>query len=331
MISNFENVKCSECNGDGVVESGGIPTPNLPETGYESNKGDLKKDVVEGGWKAAWADDITETDAAEGLVAAGVSIYSGNPATFYAWVDALVKRTITSLQDSAASVAPEIQSQIEDSASQAIKTALQGKSAHEVVKSFGQVDMKAGAIRYSGRNYIGDQTISRTWGLKPYVAIRVRAPGDNQPPQPSTNIGPTVDPQADPDEFDTLFDNSQKDYKITLKTGNRIGGGTDADVFITVVGVRGVQCAVPLEKTGNDRERGDTDHYHFRWRNLGPITSVNIWHDNSGIGPGWFLDEVRVENVTDEATWYFELEKWLALDEDDYRIGRHLTPTGAVD
>jgi len=30
-----------------------------------------------GGWVLAWSDDISETDVAEGLVAAGVSIYSG--------------------------------------------------------------------------------------------------------------------------------------------------------------------------------------------------------------------------------------------------------------
>ena len=45
----------------------------------------------------AWADDISETDVARGLIAGGVSIYSGNPAPFYSWLDRLINRTVVSL------------------------------------------------------------------------------------------------------------------------------------------------------------------------------------------------------------------------------------------
>ncbi|MEM8721150.1 MAG: SH3 domain-containing protein [Cyanobacteria bacterium P01_G01_bin.39] len=164
--------------------------PDL-QGGYETNKFDKKALVEKNGWKASWADDISETDAARGAVAAGVSIYSANSAPFIAWVEQLVQRTLNTLS---ANLEGNARKEAEKLARQIIYDAVSGKSAKEITKQFDTIDFKAGAIKYSGRNYIGNQTISRTWGIKPYVAFRVRSSN----PQPGLNPNSTISPITTP-------------------------------------------------------------------------------------------------------------------------------------
>jgi hypothetical protein len=91
----------------------------------------------------------------------------------------VVTYTVSSLgQDAASKFPEELLKKAKKLAAQTIKAAVSGRSAKEVFQKFDTVDFKAGAIRYSGRNYIKiggrEITISRTWGLKPYVAFRWR-------------------------------------------------------------------------------------------------------------------------------------------------------------
>ena len=162
---------------------------------YITNKWDKKAEVEAGAWVAAWSDDISETDAINGVVAAGVSIYTANPAAFIEWVTALIERTIDSLISSAQREFPDaILGQVKDLAVEIIKSAVDGRDAKETLKQFDTVDFKAGAIRYSGRNYEWNVFAQRydpigppTWGLKPYVAFRWRGsvvPDANLPPNP---------------------------------------------------------------------------------------------------------------------------------------------------
>src|SRR5438132_11504004 len=132
---------------------------------YRSNKPRLMKEVQADGWVVAWAKDISETDAIKGVVAAGVSVYATNPAPSIEWVRQLVDRTIASLTASARQrFSQELRSQAEKFAREAIEAAIRGKNANEILRQFDTVDFKAGAIKYSGGNYIGNQIISPTWG-----------------------------------------------------------------------------------------------------------------------------------------------------------------------
>ena len=74
---------------------------------YITNKWDKKSEAEAGGWIAAWSDDVKDTDAINGVVAAGVSIYTGSPAVFIEWVKQLVERTIDSLISSASREFPD--------------------------------------------------------------------------------------------------------------------------------------------------------------------------------------------------------------------------------
>ncbi|PFF14709.1 hypothetical protein [Bacillus cereus] len=152
------------------------PCHNKP-TGYETNKPEHKSEVENGTppWVVAWAEDITETDAAEGVIAGVGSVFGANPAPFIAWVENLVNRTISTLVTDAEKRFPEaIKNEVNQLAQEAIKAAIQGKSAKEVLKNYDTVDFKAGAIKYSGKNKACGVTLSTTWGLVPYVAFRWR-------------------------------------------------------------------------------------------------------------------------------------------------------------
>ena len=147
---------------------------------YETNKFRLKARVEAGGWHVAWADDIAEKDALAGLVAAGVSVNSANPGPFLAWVDYLVNRTMVSLQQSGARIPGNLQREVRGIAAQVIREAVRGRSAKEISRNFGGMGVKAGAIQYSGANMLGNQVVTRTWGIKPYIAVRLTRPPQMQ-------------------------------------------------------------------------------------------------------------------------------------------------------
>ena len=53
--------------------------------------------------------------------------------------------------------------------------------------------------------------------------------------------------------FFTLVDNK---YRVTVYTGNERGGGTDADVFITLFGPLGESGSIMLDDKKNNFEKG---------------------------------------------------------------------------
>ncbi|MDR4905090.1 hypothetical protein P4T54_11015 [Bacillus mycoides] len=144
-------------------------------TGYLTNKFDLELKIENGGWITAWADDIAEKDVLQGVVAAGVSVFSSNPSAFLYGINNLVNRTISSLQtDAQYKFTAEMRRVANEIAADVIRRAIQGESPLETFKQFDTFDFKAGAIRYSGRNMLCGNTVSTTWGMKPYIALRVR-------------------------------------------------------------------------------------------------------------------------------------------------------------
>ncbi len=170
----FSRKTCDRCGGTGQVEEGGVGG----FTGYKTNKFDLKSQQEHGGWTVAWADDIKETDVLEGVVSVGVSIYLENPAPFYQWIERLINRTINSLVSSAGRTFPNhIYSQVRSLAADVIREAIRGRSPRDVMRQYDTVDFKAGAIKYSGANYLLGQVVSTTWGMKPYIGFRWRPLG----------------------------------------------------------------------------------------------------------------------------------------------------------
>ncbi|XP_052266123.1 lipoxygenase homology domain-containing protein 1-like isoform X2 [Dreissena polymorpha] len=83
-------------------------------------------------------------------------------------------------------------------------------------------------------------------------------------------------------------------YMITTKTGDVRFAGTDANVFIQMVGQKGMTPKLTLDNPKNNFERGMTDNFELKAVNVGQIKHIIIGHDNSNPGAGWFLEKVTV-------------------------------------
>jgi len=117
-------------------------------------------------------------------------------------------------------------------------------------------------------------------------------------------------------------------YKIEVKTGDRRGAGTDANVFIEMYGDKGKSGPHNLSAKGkNAFERNQSDNFLIETVDLGELQKIRIGHDGSGLGDSWFLDKVIIRASFDEGidrSWYFLCGRWLATGEDDGATTREL-------
>ncbi|KAJ9527245.1 hypothetical protein QJQ45_025481 [Haematococcus lacustris] len=141
-------------------------------------------------------------------------------------------------------------------------------------------------------------------------------------------------------------------YRVEVFTSDIRGAGTDARVSITMFGANGLDTGkLLLENSRNNFERGQLysavkqvwtenllttppmqmDVFFITFANLGPVTAVEIEHDNSGAAPGWHCEQVVVVDETANARYAFPCDRWLAKDEDDGLIRRRLQAAAASD
>lgn len=83
------------------------------------------------------------------------------------------------------------------------------------------------------------------------------------------------------------------EYEITVITGDKQGAGTDANVFLTIYGKSGQTEKLSLKSKGKNKfERNSSDLFTVKASCVGPMTKVRVEHDNTGHGPGWYLERV---------------------------------------
>ena len=84
-------------------------------------------------------------------------------------------------------------------------------------------------------------------------------------------------------------------YTLHITTGDRPGAATNANVYVVLHGREGESGRVWVESGRRSLLAGKTDRFEVRspWL-VSPLEQVTVGHDNSGVGPGWFLEEVRV-------------------------------------
>ncbi|CAF95583.1 unnamed protein product, partial [Tetraodon nigroviridis] len=116
-------------------------------------------------------------------------------------------------------------------------------------------------------------------------------------------------------------------YIIQVKTSDNAGAGTDANVWIIVFGENGDSGTLALKECNrsNKFERKQVDTFRFLdILSLGELSKVRVWHDNTGVAPGWHLEYVEVKDEIMDKTFRFPCDRWLAKNDDDGQIMREL-------
>ncbi|UJR34623.1 hypothetical protein I4U23_027400 [Adineta vaga] len=120
-------------------------------------------------------------------------------------------------------------------------------------------------------------------------------------------------------------------YKITVVTGDKDRSGTDARVFLIIYGDKensGEHQLVKSETNKNKFEQTETDVFHMHINSLGTLRKIQIRHDNSGFGPGWYLFSVEIYDYNAHQKYYFPHDRWLSKDKGDSKICREIYPFG---
>ncbi|XP_028399329.1 LOW QUALITY PROTEIN: polycystic kidney disease protein 1-like 2 [Dendronephthya gigantea] len=116
-------------------------------------------------------------------------------------------------------------------------------------------------------------------------------------------------------------------YLITTATGSRQGAGTTARVVFTMTGDENETLPVWL----HDRERpcfqrGQTNSFVVSYpHGVGDLSYIQIWHDNSGSSPSWYLSRLTIKDLQTGVTWTMVCENWLAVESEDGKVCRILS------
>ncbi|XP_075440426.1 oxygen-regulated protein 1 isoform X2 [Ascaphus truei] len=119
---------------------------------------------------------------------------------------------------------------------------------------------------------------------------------------------------------------NEGDWKITVVTGNFHKAGTDATVFLYVYGERTDSGAIIL---GSGKHQlfnvNSADTFQINVKHLGQPYKLRIGHDNTGEEPDWYLEEVRLQNISSDEEFYLPVNRWLGEERDDGDTWRELS------
>ncbi len=85
--------------------------------------------------------------------------------------------------------------------------------------------------------------------------------------------------------FFDIFIFSETTYKVTVKTSDIRGCGTDANVCIQIFGENGSSDELKLKDSATHMdkfERNQEDIFTYTLLSLGDLSKIRIWHDNKG-------------------------------------------------
>ncbi|HJV22474.1 MAG TPA: PLAT/LH2 domain-containing protein [Holophagaceae bacterium] len=110
-------------------------------------------------------------------------------------------------------------------------------------------------------------------------------------------------------------------YEVQIHTSDHLGAGTDAGVFITLMGTDSTSPEIRLENRKHDFERDGLDIFRlYGLEDLGDVFAVRLRHDNRGASPGWHVNDVVVRRIPDGEAYRAPFGRWLATDEADHAL-----------
>uniref|UniRef100_A0A8W8HN90 Allene oxide synthase-lipoxygenase protein n=1 Tax=Magallana gigas TaxID=29159 RepID=A0A8W8HN90_MAGGI len=116
-------------------------------------------------------------------------------------------------------------------------------------------------------------------------------------------------------------------YKIKIKTGDRLGAGTNANVEIVLFDGSGKHTKpAKLDNWfGDDFERGHVDVFTIKDdTNVPEVAEIKLRRDTAGLFSDWYVDQVEVMNKNTKITSVFPVLRWIRPNVDLF-IARHDT------
>lgn len=117
-------------------------------------------------------------------------------------------------------------------------------------------------------------------------------------------------------------------YEIKVTTSWGLFAGTDARVYVNLIGVNGASTgSIRLHNSIWDFEAGRTDTFHRDAKHVGHLKAIKVYRDNWGFFPHWKLARITVRfNGSPLYTFYFN--KWMpawrwitAYEQNECRAG----------
>lgn len=90
-------------------------------------------------------------------------------------------------------------------------------------------------------------------------------------------------------------------YQVSIKTGDKVGAGTDSNIFMTIYGQKGQTGEIRLNGllSGNAFERNQIDALALQgYLDVGTLTKVKIRSDGNYAGAGWYLERITINGKT---------------------------------
>ncbi|CAF3434075.1 unnamed protein product, partial [Rotaria sp. Silwood2] len=84
-------------------------------------------------------------------------------------------------------------------------------------------------------------------------------------------------------------------YEITVFTGDKVGAGTDAKIFIQIYGLYGKTEEILLKSKSVSFERKSIDKFKIKAPDIGPIEKIRIGHNSENFDAAWYLDKVLIQ------------------------------------
>jgi hypothetical protein len=114
-------------------------------------------------------------------------------------------------------------------------------------------------------------------------------------------------------------------YVITLSTGDKKNAGTSARVFIIMKGGPNKESSgkIWLDQGNFERDRSEIFNINLQTM-VSPVHSLEVGHDNTGVGAGWYLEQIIVYCPITGIEQVFPCRQWMATDSEDGQIQRTL-------
>ncbi|XP_021762226.1 PLAT domain-containing protein 3-like [Chenopodium quinoa] len=125
------------------------------------------------------------------------------------------------------------------------------------------------------------------------------------------------------------WDDDECTYVIYVQTGNAKSATTYAkvnlelrDKYFNRLNITNLQSWGIMSKYHYYFKRGNLDTFAVKGKCLkGPICSMTLSHDNTGVSPGWYVDYVEVTSIAPSRGCRkinFPVNAWLAINEPPF-------------